>query len=393
MREAFEEAERDYLTFIARLVEDAGLREVGSADGGDGVAPPVRQPATPVRLRLGDPGVTVETNQPVDWVMNGPGRSPHIAAMGTLGTGKTRIATALVAQMRRQSGCAVLLFDFKGDIAENEALASGLEAKVVRVPRDPVPLDMLAPAEADGQALDIAAMRFRDSFERVTTSKPGAIQRQALKDAARRALGGGRGVRLVDIQTAIAAIYDENERSPDSVSAALDDLCSFELFRPELTADAFFQRSWIIDLHEAPEIAQRLVAFLLFDAMDTWLKHQKDSALDGENHRALRSVLVIDEARKVLGYGQPSLIEIVRMSRSKGGAVMLISQSPDDFAQEHDDFLANIGLLFSFRTNAKPGSLQRVFGERVDLAGLADGVCVTRLPEIARRPIRVQAWK
>ena len=73
---------------------------------------------------------------------------------------------------------------------------------------------------------------------------------------------------------------------------------------------------------------------------------------------------------------------------------MLISQSPDDFAQEDEDFLANIGLLFSFRTNAKASSLTRVYSEKVDLAGLADGVCITRLPGDPRRarPTKVQAW-
>ena len=50
-------------------------------------------------------------------------------------------------------------------------------------------------------------------------------------------------------------------------------------------------------------------------------------------------------------------------------------------------------MAFSFRTNAAPAALKRVFGENVDLAGLPNGVCVTRLPDPERkRPLRVQAW-
>jgi DNA sulfur modification protein DndE len=242
--------------------------------------------------------------------------------------------------------------------------------------------------------VDVAAMRFRESFLRVCASRAGAKQQAALSEAARRALGRGRITRIDDIQAALLALYEENEQKEDTVTATFDDLCRFKLFEPELAPAAFFQRSWIVDLHEAVETAQRLVAFLLFDALDAWLKHLKDAPMDSEGNRGLRIVLAIDEARRVLGDSQPSLIEIIRMSRSKGGAVMLISQSPDDFAQEDEDFLANIGLLFSFRTNAKPGSLQRVFGDRVDLAGLPNGVCVTRLPDPGRRkPVRVQAWQ
>jgi len=193
----------------------------------------------------------------------------------------------------------------------------------------------------------------------------------------------------------LVEIYEENDRRPDSVTATFNDLCAFTLFDPVLHAEDFFSRSWIIDLHDAPETAQRLVAFLIFDALDAWLKHEPDAAMDASGHRALRVALAIDEARRVLGCGQPSLVEIVRMSRSKGGSVVLISQSPDDFAGEDEDFLANIGLLFSFRTNARHAALQRVFGEKVDLAGLSDGVCVTRIPDThrGRRPLKVQAWQ
>jgi DNA sulfur modification protein DndE len=394
----WEETGSDYARFVALLCERAGLR-LGGDDAKGGRErqpddPSTDVPARPVLLRLGDPGTDLLTGEPVTWAINAPGRSPHIAAMGTLGTGKTRIAMMLLRQLRDQSGCAVIAFDFKGDLSENPAIADSLGATIVRPPREPAPLDVLQVVAGDEQGVDVAALRFRESFVRVCASKPGAKQQSALAEAARRALGRVKATRLEDIQAELLALYEEGQIKEDTITATFDDLCRFRLFEPELAHDAFFRRSWIIDVHDAPESAQRLVAFLLFDALDTWFKQLRDAELDSQNNRGLRTVLLIDEARRILGYGQPSLIEIVRMSRSKGGAVMLVSQSPDDFMQEDEDFLANIGLLFSFRTNAKPGSLQRVFGERIDLAGLADGVCVTRIPDAGRkRPVKVQAWK
>lgn len=386
--------------FVKKICDNAGLR---TAAGGDIAAPGAAsdkgdvlkelRPA-PVILHLGDPGTDIATNQPVTWTLNAPGVSPHIAAMGTVGTGKTRTAMYLLRQIKSQSGCSALVFDFKGDLAEDKDLCKALSATVVSCPAEPIPLDVLRPTGTDERALNEAALRFRDSFDRVARSRLGGIQLDALRDAVVLALRTNLKARITDIGAALSVVYEQRERKPDAVTATFNDLGAFQLFEPRLSPNAFFQRTWIIDVHSAPETVRRLIAFLMFDALSAWFMQLKDAPLDSTNHRALRAVLAVDEAREVLGYGHPSLVNIVRMSRSKGGAVMLISQSPDDFAQEEEDFLENIGLTFSFRTNAAPGSLKRVFGETVDLAGLPNGVCVTRLPDpTRRRPIRVQAWQ
>ena len=386
--------DEDFDRFVMSLCERAELRSdvwssgwpVDPADdpyakSGDEAAP------APVALCL---GTQANGDEEVAWTLNAPGVSPHVAAMGTLGTGKTRKAIELLRQMREQSGCAVLAFDFKGDLADNAELVAALGAEVIRPPRQPVPLDVLHVDPDDPQAINAAAMRFRESFKRVCQSKPGAVQLQDLTEAVGGALASGkRG--LDDLRRALAGLYEEKGRKDDTLTATFADMCGFRLFEPRLPPEAFFRRSWIVDVHDAPETAQRLVAFLLFDALNAWLLGLKDAPLDLGGHRLLRHVLMVDEARLVLGYDQPSLIEIVRKARSKGGAAVLVSQSPDDFAQDSEDFIANIGLLFSFRTNAKQTALQRAFGERVDLGGLENGVCVTRLPD-RRRPVRVKAW-
>jgi hypothetical protein len=46
---------------------------------------------------------------------------------------------------------------------------------------------------------------------------------------------------------------------------------------------------------------------------------------------------MIDEAHQILETKLPALGNLVRMSRSKGGVVMLVSQSPNDFSNEDDD--------------------------------------------------------
>ena len=252
---------------------------------------------------------------------------------------------------------------------------------------------MLALPNREAGEVTNAAMRFRDSFVRVAKSKPGGVQLDYLREAGVRALNGALPITIADVGESLHEVYTENRRKSDAVTATFNDLTSWTLFEPKLPPAEFFNQSWIIDVHEAPEAAQRFIVFLILDALYTHMKSLPDSAIDAKGHRELRLVVGIDEARKVLGYGQPSLISLVRESRSKGASIFLISQSPDDYDQEEDNFLENVGLALCFKTNATSSrALRSWLGQQVDLGGLPAGVAVTRLPGHAG-VARVRAWE
>src|SRR5690606_19180562 len=116
-------------------------------------------------------------------------------------------------------------------------------------------------------------------------------------------------------------------------------LCDFKLFEPRLTPAEFFSKSWILTFPSASEETRKMVSYVVLDALDRWLNGQADAPTDSSGNRALRSIILIDEAHKLLGMKQQALANLVRMSRSKGGVVMLASQKPDDFENEDDDFL------------------------------------------------------
>lgn len=71
---------------------------------------------------------------------------------------------------------------------------------------------------------------------------------------------------------------------------------------------------------------------------------------------------------------------------------MLISQSPDDFSGEDDEFLSEMGLVAAFATNAPPRTAGRVLGKGANLATLATGTCLVkrRGDQTAKR---VKAWE
>lgn len=389
------ECREDFDKFVLRLAERAGLRE------GDGELPvsgseaggAFRPKAVPVILKIGNPSVDVSTRQPVSWVLNGRGVSPHVALMGTLGTGKTRTGMDMLRAIKQQAGCPILLFDMeKGDLAGDANLARDLGATVVRAKREPVPLDVLHAGERDENAVNDASIRFRESFARVMPSRPGGRQLDALRDGARRALMGTTPTRIADVKAKVKEVYSETKSRDDVVIATFNDLTLSEYFSPQLTPEEFFKRSWIIDVSSMSETAQRLIVFLVLDALDAYCKSLGDSEVDEQGHRAMRLVFGVDEARKILGYEHQSLISLIRTGRSKGISAFLISQSPDDYDGEDENFLENIGLAVCFRTNARSTALNSVLGQPVDLGGLPNGVCVTRLPD---RPgvTRVRAWE
>lgn len=384
-----------YERFILHLAERAGLPSHGGQvdPGSEWNAGSISGPAVPVTLRLGDPGTNLSTGQPVSWLLNGRG-SPHVALMGGTGSGKTRLAVNLIAQIRRQTGAPVILFDMaKGDLASNRELIQAIQGRVIVSPANPVPLDALHIPKERMSEVTNAAMRFRESFVRVAKSKPGGVQLDFLREAAQRAYMDPHPISINNVRDALNIVYQENKRKPDAVTALFNDLTQWNLFSPQMKPAEFFRKSWVIDVHEAPETAQRLVAFLMLDAIYAHFKSLDDAPMDAKNHRALRLVLVVDEARRVLNYGQQSLIGLVRESRSKGVSVFLVSQSPDDFDTVEDNFLEQIGLTACFRSNTSSARvLKACLGQTVDLAGLPDGVAVTRLPGLSG-VTRIKAWE
>jgi len=385
-----------YERFILHLAERAGLPAHGEETAGEtGTWKPSASSGTavPVTLQLGDPGTDLSTGQPVSWLLNGKG-SPHVALMGGTGSGKTRLARNLLGQIREQIKVPCLIFDFKGDLASSAEFVRDVGATVIASPNQPVPLDVLyIPEKIESEIID-GAIRFRDSFVLIPKSRPGPMQQDALRDAAQTAYRSHKlPIGIATIRDELRAIYAQTSRKGDTLTATFNELTQWNLFTPKMKPVEFFNKSWVIDVHEAQTSAQRLVVFLVLDALYAYFKSLEDAPMDRQNHRALRMTLVVDEARRVLSYGQPSLISLVRESRSKGMSVFLISQSPEDFDTLEDNFLDQIGLTACFRSNGtSPRVLKACLGQAVDLAGLPDGVAVTRLPG---QPgiTRIKAWE
>jgi DNA sulfur modification protein DndE len=381
-------AEGDLAKFTRRLTEAAGLAGGvgGSEMSEEGLVP------TSIELLVGEIGLDVGTGEPMVWKATAEGGSPHAAIMGGVGSGKTRTAMAMLRQLRTLVGVPILAFDFKGDLAGDYKLHETFGATVIAPPREPIPLDVLHMDSAEPYDIKIAADRFRDSFGRLKGSKMGDRQRDAVATAAEQALRSRRPARLSDIRDALGREYQNLGMKHDGALSSLNDLCRFPLFEPMMSPADFFRQSWVISLPSSvPEATQTMTVNLLLDALDRHLNGLPDSDKDENGNRALRMLCMIDEAHRILGTKLPSLSNLVRQSRSKGGMVMLISQSPDDFVGEEDDFLNEMGLTVAFATNAKAAAVSRILGKGANLANLQTGECYAKVRGGAGTQ-RVTAW-
>jgi DNA sulfur modification protein DndE len=391
-------ADTDVSKFVKRLVEVADLRAGGrGANKATNITDGATFSSGRIDVPVGEIAEEVNTKEKIIWTLNGQGGSPHSAIMGGVGSGKTRTAVSMLRSIRAQSNVPLLAFDFKGDLG-TDASGGGyhidelFDADTLEPPRSPIPLDVLSLTSTSEIDVAEAASRFRESFSRLKGSRLGDRQRTALHEAASIALRAGGRCELSDIRDALVGVYEDHEMKEDGAIAAIQEICRFPLFKPTLSPADFFQKSWIIKLPpNVAEDSRTIVVNLVLDALDQHLNSLPDADSSADGSRGLRILCMIDEAHQILGTKLPSLANLIRMSRSKGGAVMLISQSPDDFSGEDDEFLSEMGLVAAFSTNAPPRNAARILGKAANLGSLQTGQSyVKRRGDQAAR--KIKAW-
>ena len=382
----------DMARFVARLAELANFRDEGGDDEGGVVVLPVVEGE--VRLSVGEVAQDVRTGEHVEFALNTVGGSPHMAFMGGVGSGKTRTAVHMLRTLRSFGSIPLLAFDFKGDLAAG--LSDMFTADVLCPPVDSIPLDILHLASADDNAVMTAAARIRDSIASVKSRRLSGIQSDTLREATMATLRMGTkggGITLRNVANALEDEYERQGRKPDELTATLKELTQFDLFVPTAAPADFFGKSWIIQLpQDSSEEMRRLIINLTLNALDRWLNAQPDAPTDADGVRALRQVTFLDEAHVVLKTKLPALENLIRMSRSKGGVLLLASQSPDDFEGTDDSYLDNMGMTIAFNTQAKPGPTRRIFGDGHSLTSLNVGEALCRIRSETRTR-RILAWK
>ncbi len=339
-----------------------------------------------VALNLGQ---DKDSGEVINWVINGQGYSPNVAIMGQSGSGKTRMMLKLLTELRELTGVPVLLIDVqKDELAERYGLANALGAKFLKIPSQPIPLDIFAGSTASADAARDVTIAFRESLDKALAKGLTDNQKMNVLEALKPLFAKRKNITMLAIQQAIERHYEDDNKSnkPDRVIAIIHELCQYTLFEPTLSPAEFFSQSWILTFGGAPTESRRLAIFLLFDALHRYLQTLPESPMDENNHRAVRMAVAVDEARPLLDAKHDGLSKMVRLHRSHGLTVFMASQSPDDYAGQSDDYMEQIGLPICFKTNATSTAvLNNMFKAKPNFASLESGTCLTVIENSTRK--------
>lgn len=408
LQDEYLDARRDATDFAITLTSLAGLGTTGEG-GTVSPEPTVSKSILKLVYKVGEVSIDQRTNKTVQVELNAPGYSPHIALMGATRSGKTRTGIVIAQSIVKDSKIPVLFIDPKGEFVRDGKLLAKSEwrgctlqdrfpnIQPIDVPNTPVPLDFLAlPSNKIDATFPQMAIQFRDSFMKCIRVR-GDVAMDDLRQAVEDLLHTQSGpVSLENIRDAISSQNQTNGKKKNAIESKLNELTSLRLFSPSLAPSDFFKRSWVIGLGGATDEAKRLVMTLLLDALSTYLLSIRDSDTDVLGYRDVRHLLMIDEAKEILALKHAALGNLVRKSAAKGGVVMLMSQSPEDFDQEEEDFLSQMGVIVVFKSKASSlKNLRAAFGKKVNPEEFGDkalpnGVALAKLPQAD--PTKIIAW-
>jgi len=314
--------------------------------------------------------------------------NPHMAIMGKDLEEHLGLPCSRLADIRSLSGGRThfVLFDYKGDISGNAGFVKASGARVFRLPDERLPINPFVLADYDDRTIKLAARAKSESFASAQT-RLGAVQKGRLTDAVveayeRRREASERYPDLQEVLQIVEADYEAEHRKLDSLIEVLRDLARFDLFwehgTPQPILDSMITRTLIVDL-SGLEMLRELVAYMVIEQLYREMSSLPDSAIAGQ-YREIRAVLVIDEAHHYLGQQNIFLQRVIREGRSKGVAVFLASQSPNDYVPRGDEFsyLEHIEFPLVFTSDAMSSRAAR------EILGCSQGVAGALPTEVAR---------
>ncbi len=281
------------------------------------------------------------TKQDVFYDIN-TANNPHFGIMGGSGSGKTYFLKHLLTEIRKNSAYETnfVIFDYKdGDIAKDDDFRFETNAEVIDVKRKPLPLNLFHDVGNDEREQMRKAEQVVEIVKNVEANI-GKVQEDNLYNAILNAYRNTPN-SYPDFEIIRDELQLINDR-PDSLTSVLRPLVDQHYFvsNTELIYEHWTNKTLIIDIHEIER--KDLVCFFVLNQIFQELKKLGVAPVDEKTGaRKIRTVVVIDEAHNFLESKKRSsiLAKMIREVRSAGGAVILASQSPDDYDRSDFNFL------------------------------------------------------
>ncbi|MBO2012582.1 DndE family protein [Hymenobacter negativus] len=301
----------------------------------------------PVTLRFGYS--LDEARTPIQVVLNDTNvhANPHIAVAGGSTAERTEFAKSILSQLTETSAGSInfLYLDLKGlrsdDAKAMQPFFDRTKTMLINALEKPFPFNPLMFIDNVNEKNRLKGI---SKFVDIVTSyapRMGATQTQQLKDATKEAFARKKGGAYPSMRDVSDCLTDANGSKADSLTEILRSLSSNELFASKAdTKNSFINQNYYFSLPGDVDKTIHLTSTFLtiYYLYNTFMNMENAPVTNGV--QAMRYVLVINEAqglfkdRKV----QDLLERMLRETRSKGVAAVLLSQGIEEFNQSTFDF-------------------------------------------------------
>lgn len=293
--------------------------------------------------------------------------NPNMAIVGTMGTGKTQTAKSILLQLHRQrkrntggEKFGVLIFDYKDDYTDDE-FVNATGAKVIEA--NNIPINPFALFTQHKLAPVHTAKTFITTMGR--TFRLGPKQNQMLKNCIDLAYEK-KGIFRNRVGTFknpaptlkdVFAIYNSQEKVPqDTLMSALSDLYDYEVFEANARkCKSLFEmlddNIVVVQLSGTDENLQSLIVAVLLDIFYIQM-HQAGKPKPNGSHRALKKLVLVDEADNFMSQDFPSLKKVLKEGREFGVGCILSTQGLDHFKTADNNYADYQNAFICHRLNS-----------------------------------------
>lgn len=321
-------------------------------------------------------GIDPEINQLVEIEFNRHSNT-HLGVAGGTSSGKTQFILDILYQVRKNSNekINIIFIDYKGDVSKNERFVQATNSSVIDIVKTPLPFNPFWIANTqDEKSVKIEIKHFEEMISEIE-KRVGPKQKGNIYEAIYKAFQQVKDTPnpipdAYDIQACLTELYEQEGKSEDIATEIFRDLTKLDIFahKTDEILKSLYNHSLIFDISSIKS-QKNLIVFFVLEYLKRELMELPEQRMIG-NLRELRTIIVIDEAHYFLRDKKMCSIldEMLRVIRSKGVSVFLLTQSPDDFI-ETEDFLLNLEFIIALNSNVNsPKFLQKAFSIPVEEA-------------------------
>lgn len=275
----------------------------------------------------------------------------NMAIAGMAGSGKTQLMKDILYQISKNTDNELkfIFFDYKGEgnPSQLKPFLDATKCEFIDIVNDKgVKFNPFLSISLDERQRPFSIKAFVDT---IATFVPniGVAQKNILTNVITDLFDSKKGSypTINELFEVIEEYYEDNNRKPDTLFAGIQDLTT-NIFNCDSNNPNILEKSLYLNLPPAlSDTLRQLVVFLLLRYFNTYFSSTNDCE-PVDHIFPLRYVIVIDEAHIYLKNknARKALEELLRLLRSKGVIIVMLSQGVEDYKTKDFDFASQVKL-------------------------------------------------